>query len=76
MENTKSKDKALLLAFFLGMFGAHRFYINKKITASIQLLITIIFGFLYFSDFIFINILWVFIDLILILFKRFKVNWI
>ena len=31
MENTKSKDKALLLAFFLGMFGAHRFYINKKI---------------------------------------------
>lgn len=76
-KNNKSKQKALLLAFFLGTFGAHRFYLDRKITGSIQLFITIIFGFIYFnSNILLLNLFWVFIDLALISGKRFKVEWV
>jgi len=37
----KSRRATTLLAFFLGIFGAHRFYINKTRTAIVMLLLSI-----------------------------------
>ena len=37
----KSRRATALLAFFLGVFGAHRFYIRKTITAIVMLLLSI-----------------------------------
>ncbi|WP_432667428.1 TM2 domain-containing protein [Wukongibacter baidiensis] len=37
MESTKSRTAALLLCFFLGSFGAHRFYVGKTGTAILQI---------------------------------------
>jgi hypothetical protein len=34
----RSRTVALLLAFFLGWFGAHRFYVGKTQTAILQLI--------------------------------------
>jgi len=74
--NKKSKQTALLLAFFFGMLGAHRFYLAKKVSGSIQLLITIIFGFVYFeANILLINIVWVLIDLVLILLGKLKTEY-
>lgn len=57
---------AFLLAFFLGMFGAHRFYVGKTGTAIVILILSIsIFGIL-------ISSVWVLIDWILILAGNFK----
>ena len=50
----KSRLVALLLCFFLGCFGAHRFYVGKIGTAVVQLLTLGAFG------------IWAFIDLIII----------
>lgn len=38
----KSRLSAFLLAFFLGCFGAHNFYLNKNSIAITQLLLTIL----------------------------------
>jgi TM2 domain-containing membrane protein YozV len=35
----KNRTLALLLAFFFGVFGAHRFYVGKKGSAGLMLLI-------------------------------------
>lgn len=56
----KSRLVALILCFFLGMWGLHRFYVGK-IGTGILMLIT--FGFFG---------IWTFIDLILILIGSFK----
>ena len=43
--NKKSVGVAFLLWFFLGMFGAHRFYLGQTGTAIVMLLLTItLFG--------------------------------
>ena len=57
----KKRLVALLLCFFVGVFGAHRFYVNK-IGTGILTIITIggFFG------------IWPFIDLILIACGEFK----
>lgn len=62
----KSFLTTLLLCFFLGGFGAHRFYTGHTGTAIVQLimLITIILSP--------ITAIWVFIDFILILTGSFK----
>jgi TM2 domain-containing membrane protein YozV len=56
----KSWLVALLLCFFLGMLGAHRFYVGKIGTAILQILT---FGGLG---------IWVLIDLIMIIIGRFS----
>jgi TM2 domain-containing membrane protein YozV len=38
----KSRLATTLLAFFLGMFGAHRFYIGRTGTAILMLVLTIV----------------------------------
>ena len=45
---------ALLLCFFLGVFGAHRFYAGKKWTGVLQLLTLGGFGIWWLVDFILI----------------------
>jgi TM2 domain-containing membrane protein YozV len=62
----KSRLVAFLLAFFLGMFGAHRFYAGKTATAIIQLILSFtVVGMLISGP-------WVFIDWIVILCGEFK----
>ena len=37
----KSRRTVALLAFFLGIFGVHRFYLGRTITATIMLILTV-----------------------------------
>jgi TM2 domain-containing membrane protein YozV len=39
--SSKSRMVTTLLVFFLGIFGAHRFYLGKKVTAVVMLLLAI-----------------------------------
>ena len=55
----KSQITALLLCFFLGGFGAHRFYVGKPISAIFQILTLGGLG------------LWTLFDLIMIIFGKF-----
>ena len=58
--SNKSRAVAFILALFLGGFGAHRFYLGRKGTAIIQLLLTLtVFGALISGP-------WAFIDLLII----------
>lgn len=61
LTNSKpSAGVAYLLLIFLGLFGAHRFYLGRTGSAVAQLLLTIsVIGFV-------ISWFWVFIDLFLI----------
>lgn len=69
-----SSDKnwmvALLLCFFLGCLGAHRFYVGKIGTAITILLINLLIGWLL-VPLIFTSI-WVLIDFIMICTNSFK----
>lgn len=56
----KNRLLAVLLAFFFGVFGAHRFYVGKTGTAVAQLLTLGGLG------------IWSFIDFLIILFGEFK----
>lgn len=37
MMSSKNRSVAALLAFFFGVFGAHRFYVGKTVSGIIQL---------------------------------------
>jgi len=56
----KSRTVTFLLAFFLGMFGIHRFYAGKNASGAIQLILsisiigTIVSSFWVLADWIFI----------------------
>ena len=41
--STKSRLVTVLLAFFLGIFGTHRFYIGKIRTAIVMLILSILY---------------------------------
>lgn len=59
--SNKSRTAALLLAFFLGAFGAHRFYVGRKGSAIAMLLISLTFiGAI-------VTVIWAWIDIITIL---------
>jgi TM2 domain-containing membrane protein YozV len=45
--SSKSLKKAYLLWLFLGLFGVHRFYFRKKISGTILLILTVIWGISY-----------------------------
>ncbi len=67
----KSKGTAALLAFFLGGFGAHRFYVGKTGSAVVMLIMAIV-GILLSCVYIgiplcFVVGIWSFIDFIIIL---------
>lgn len=56
----KSQGIAFVLWWLLGIFGAHRFYLNRKATAIVQLLLAIsVVGWV-------VLIPWLFVDLFLI----------
>lgn len=59
----KSLIAAALLAFFLGIFGAHNFYLGYKSKAMTQLLLTICSLFIL----SFVTAIWSFIEFIMIL---------
>lgn len=59
----KSRSVAALLAFFLGGFGIHRFYVGKVGTGILQILLTCCFG---------LGAFWALIDLIIIVCGNFK----
>ena len=42
--SSRSRLATVLLAFFLGIFGAHRFYIGKIRTAIVMLILSILYG--------------------------------
>ena len=68
MDNTsnKSRTAALLLAFFLGAFGGHRFYAGKNGSAVAMLILSCtIIGAI-------ITVPWAWIDIIVVLIGSFK----
>ncbi len=69
--STKSRLVTVLLAFFLGIFGTHRFYIGKIRTAIVMLILSILYLVtVYLWEhritlvLLVIVLLWAFIDLI------------
>lgn len=66
MKSEKNFTTLILLAFFLGAFGAHRFYTGKTASAVVQLIMTFT---LVLSI---VSMIWAFIDLIVILTGSFK----
>ena len=68
--NKKSALAAYVLWCFMGLFGAHRFYLGEKGTGAGMLIITLAsLGLMFVSigfSTIFITIIWAFVDLFLI----------
>ena len=57
---------ALLLCFFIGSFGVHRFYVNKNKSGIVMLFLTItVIGAIF-------SWIWAIYDLIMILLHKFK----
>lgn len=76
MEKQKSKVAAALLAFFLGAYGGHNFYLGNPKLGAIKLVVTIICMILYMAvnPFFYIVILamgiWALVDFIRILMNK------
>lgn len=62
----KQKTTTILLAFFLGALGIHRFYVGKTGTGIIMLLLTLTIVGIYISG------IWATIDLVMIVCDKFK----
>ena len=62
----KQKTTTILLAFFLGALGIHRFYVGKTGTGIIMLLLTLTIVGIYISG------IWATIDLVMIILDKFK----
>ena len=62
----KQKTTTILLAFFLGALGIHRFYVGKTGTGIIMLLLTLTIIGIYISG------IWATIDLVMIILDKFK----
>lgn len=62
---------ALLLAFFLGMLGVHRFYMGRNASGIVMLCITLLSPFLLFIPLI-ITAIWGFVDFIRIILSSLK----
>ena len=56
LRNTKARRRttAALLAFFLGMFGIHNFYLGYMRRGLLQLIISVLSIVIFFLDFVFI----------------------
>lgn len=65
-KSSKSRSVAFLLSFFLGGFGAHRFYAGKGGSAIAQLLMSLSIILLP------VSAIWAFIDMLVIAFGKFK----
>jgi TM2 domain-containing membrane protein YozV len=65
----KKKMPALLLCFFLGVFGAHRFYVGKTGSAVAMLLISLLTGWAV-VGFV-VTWVWAIIDFIMICMNKF-----
>ena len=53
----EKKIKALVLCGTLGMFGVHRFYLGKPVTATLQIILTLtLLG-------IYVNAVWLVVDI-------------
>jgi len=63
--NRKSVGAAYLLWFFLGGFGAHRFYLTQTGTAVAQLLLLLLGWIPFFIGWVVLGV-WLFVDLFLI----------
>ena len=63
--NRKSTGVSYLLWFFLGSFGAHRFYLGQTGTAVVQLLLLLLGWLPLFVGWIILGV-WLFVDLFLI----------
>ena len=75
--STKSRLATTLLALFLGMFGAHRFYAGKSGTAIVMLILTLIgvFTLVFFAIGLILIIsvgIWAFVDFILCVVGHFQ----
>ncbi len=55
-ESAKSRTVALLLCFFLGWFGGHRFYVNKIGTGLLMMFTMGGFGMWYFVDLVMVSL--------------------
>lgn len=55
-ESHKSRSVALLLCFFIGWFGGHRFYAGKMVTGSLMAVTMGGLGIWYFIDLVLISI--------------------
>jgi TM2 domain-containing membrane protein YozV len=68
----KSKVAAALLAFFVGVFGIHRFYLGHTGIGVAQLLITVVGGVVTCGLSVFVTSIWSLIDMVLILTGQIK----
>lgn len=63
---SKSKVRTLVLAILLGIFGVHNFYLGNNNKAMVQLILSVIGGFMTYGITTIIVAIWVIVEIILI----------